>query len=60
MPGLLFFIVTVLFTFYIAPKEKAVYDAKQKEYEDKICPVMVKMYQKAGTPGADASTDQVD
>ena len=41
-------------------EEKAVYDAKQKEYEDKIRPVMVKMYQEAGAPGADASTDQVD
>ena len=37
--------------------EKAVYDAKQKEYEDKIRPVMVKMYQDAGAPGADASTE---
>ena len=39
-------------------EEKAVYDAKQKEYEDKIRPVMVKMYQEAGAPGsADVGVD---
>ena len=36
-------------------EEKAVYDAKQKEYEDKIRPVMVKMYQEAGAPGSAGS-----
>lgn len=48
-------------------EEKAVYDAKQKEYEDKIRPVMVKMYQEAGAPGsanadanADANANEVD
>jgi L1 cell adhesion molecule like protein len=42
-------------------EEKAVYDAKQKEYEDKIRPVMVKMYQDAGAPGAESqNADEVD
>jgi molecular chaperone DnaK (HSP70) len=45
-------------------EEKAVYDAKQKEYEDKIRPVMVKMYEEAGAPGSEAATtasaDEVD
>jgi L1 cell adhesion molecule like protein len=41
-------------------EEKAVYDAKQKEYEDKIRPVMVKMYQEAGAPGSDQNADEVD
>jgi L1 cell adhesion molecule like protein len=34
-------------------EEKDVYVAKQKEYEEKIRPVMVKMYQDAGAPGAE-------
>lgn len=36
-----------------ATEEKDVYAAKQKEYEEKIRPVMVKMYQDAGAPGAE-------
>jgi L1 cell adhesion molecule like protein len=36
-----------------ATEEKDVYVAKQKEYEEKIRPVMVKMYQDAGAPGAE-------
>ena len=37
------------------PKET--YDEKQKMYEDKIRPVMVKLYQDAGAPGSDAAAD---
>jgi molecular chaperone DnaK (HSP70) len=32
--------------------EKAQYDEKQKLYEEKIRPVMTKMYENAGSPGA--------
>jgi L1 cell adhesion molecule like protein len=41
-------------------EEKAVYDAKQKEYEDKIRPVMVKMYEEAGAPGAGTESQNAD
>jgi L1 cell adhesion molecule like protein len=39
--------------------EKEEYDEKQKHYEDKIKPVMMKLYEGAGSPGAapDAATD---
>jgi L1 cell adhesion molecule like protein len=33
---------------------KDVYASKQKEYEEKIRPIMMKMYQDAGSPGGDA------
>jgi L1 cell adhesion molecule like protein len=33
-------------------EEKEVYTSKQKEYEEKIRPIMMKMYQNAGAPGA--------
>ena len=33
-------------------EEKDVYTSKQKEYEEKIRPIMMKMYQDAGSPGA--------
>jgi L1 cell adhesion molecule like protein len=36
-------------------EEKDVYVAKQKEYEEKIRPVMVKMYQDAGAPGTEGT-----
>jgi L1 cell adhesion molecule like protein len=36
-----------------ATEEKDVYAEKQKEYEEKIRPVMVKMYQDAGAPGSE-------
>ena len=39
-------------------EEKDVYAAKQKEYEDKIRPVMMKLYQDAGAPGSDAAEPQ--
>ena len=38
-----------------AEEEKDVYASKQKEYEEKIRPIMMKMYQEAGSPGGDAS-----
>ena len=45
-------------------EEKDAYVAKQKEYEEKIRPVMVKMYQDAGAPGAEepkgSSVEEVD
>jgi molecular chaperone DnaK (HSP70) len=31
---------------------KEAYTSKQKEYEEKIRPIMMKMYQDAGSPGA--------
>ena len=34
-------------------EEKGVYDEKQKAYEEKIRPVMVKLYADAGSPGGD-------
>lgn len=46
--------------------EKEEFDDKFKTYEDKIRPIMVKLYQNAGAPGADAgshsgpSVDEVD
>ena len=33
--------------------EKAAYDDKKKEYEERIRPVMTKLYESAGSPGAD-------
>ena len=40
-----------------ATEEKDAYVAKQKEYEEKIRPVMVKMYQDAGAPGSEAGVE---
>ena len=37
-------------------EEKSVYDEKQKLYEDKIRPVMMKLYADAGSPGAGTGT----
>ena len=37
--------------------EKAEFDEKQKLYEEKIRPVMTKMYENAGSPGANPTTD---
>ena len=36
--------------------EKDVYDEKQKYYEDKIKPVMMKLYEKSGSPGSASDT----
>ncbi len=36
---------------------KEAYDEKQKAYEEKIKPVMMKLYEKSGSPGAGAATD---
>ena len=38
--------------------EKAEFDEKQKMYEEKIRPVMTKMYENAGSPGAETSNAQ--
>ena len=40
-----------------ASEEKDVYVAKQKEYEEKIRPVMMKLYQDAGAPGSSETAD---
>jgi hypothetical protein len=32
--------------------EKEEYDEKQKQYEDKIKPIMMKLYEKSGAPGS--------
>ena len=37
--------------------EKDVYDEKQKYYEDKIKPVMMKLYEKSGSPGSASASD---
>ena len=38
--------------------EKAEFDEKQKMYEEKIRPIMTKMYENAGSPGAETSNAQ--
>ena len=38
--------------------EKDEYDAQQKKYEEKIRPVMMKMYQGAGAPGSNAAAPE--
>ena len=40
--------------------EKAEFDEKQKMYEEKIRPVMTKMYENAGSPGANPSAPSTD
>ena len=40
--------------------EKEEYDEKQKEYEDKIKPVMMKLYEKSGAPGSTPDMDGSD
>jgi len=39
-------------------EEKEAYDAKQKEYEAKIRPIMTKLYQEAGSPGQGSESAQ--
>jgi heat shock protein 1/8 len=40
--------------------EKEEYDEKQKHYEDKIKPVMMKLYEKSGAPGSTPDMDGSD
>jgi L1 cell adhesion molecule like protein len=40
--------------------EKVEYDEKQKAYEEKIRPIMTKMYEGAGSPGAPGSSESTE
>jgi L1 cell adhesion molecule like protein len=40
--------------------EKAEYDKKQKAYEEKIRPIMTKMYEGAGSPGASGPSESTE